>query len=141
MIQNCYEKMEKNALNSLGVYRKSLALRDMSEAVAAYFTQNREILSLRKIDSFRDDISKSLLTDADLITKEVEQAALSNCYSSRMRSLSYVNIMTRNILAYCNGLERDGVKEKEYLNLLRKEIRIFRVSFKKWRKSLISKND
>ena len=37
--------MERNSLNSLGVYRRSLALRDMSEAVAAYFTQNREILS------------------------------------------------------------------------------------------------
>lgn len=133
--------MERNSLNSLGVYRRSLALRDMSEAVAAYFAQNREILSLRKIDSFRDDISKSLLADADLITKELEQAALSNCPSVRMRSLSYVNIMTRNILAYCNGLERDGVKEKEYLNLLRKEIRIFRISFKKWRKSLSNKHD
>ncbi|WP_421806761.1 hypothetical protein [Flagellimonas sp.] len=133
--------MERNSLNSLGVYRRSLALRDMSEAVAAYFTQNREILSFRKIDSFRDDISRSLLADADLITKEVEQAALSSCPSVQMKSLSYVNIMTRNILAYCNGLERDGVKEKEYLNLLRKEIRIFRVYFKKWRKSLIHKND
>ena len=44
--------------------------------------------------------------------------------------------MTRNILSYCNGLEKDGVKEKEYLNLLRKEIKSFRKSFKKWRKSM-----
>jgi thioredoxin-related protein len=133
--------MERSSLNSLVVYRKSLALRDLSEAVASYFSHNREILSLRKIDCFRDDISRSLLADADLITKEVEQAALSNSHSVRMRSLSYVNIMTRNILAYCNGLERDGVKEKEYLNLLRKEIRIFRITFKKWRKSLMNRND
>lgn len=130
--------MERSSLNSLVVYRKSLALRDLSEAVATYFAQNREIISLRKIDSFRDDLSKSLLIDADLITKQLEQAALSNCPSVRMKSLAYINIMTRNILAYCNGLERDGVKEKEYLNLLRKEIRIFRISFKKWRKSLIN---
>jgi hypothetical protein len=133
--------MEKSSLNSLVVYRKSLALRDLSEAVASYFSYNKEILSLRKIDNFRDDISQSLKNDALLITKEVEQAALSNSYSVRMRSLSYINIMTRNILAYCNGLERDGVKEKEYLNLLRKEIKIFRVSFKKWRKSFHNKND
>jgi len=139
--QNCYENMEKSSLNSLVVYRNSLALRDLSEAVASYFSYNKEILSLRKIDNFRDDISQSLKNDALLITKEVEQAALSNSYSVRMRSLSYINIMTRNILAYCNGLERDGVKEKEYLNLLRKEIKIFRVSFKKWRKSFHNRND
>ncbi|MGX1929581.1 hypothetical protein [Flagellimonas sp. 2504JD4-2] len=133
--------MERSSLNSLGVYRKSLALRDMSEAVAHYFSYNRERLSLRKIDNFRNDISNSLLTDASLITKEVEMAALSNSYSVRMKSLTFINIMTRNILAYCNGLERDGVKEKEYLNLLRKEIKSFRTSFKKWRKSFNNGND
>ena len=133
--------MERNSLDSLSVYRRSLALRDMSEAVASYFSYNREILSLRKIDCFRDDITQSLMTDALLITKEVGQAALSNSHSVRMKSLTFVNIMTRNILAYCNGLERDGVKEKEYLNLLRREIKTFRISFKKWRKSLINRND
>lgn len=133
--------MERDSLHTLSVYRRSLALREMSEAVASYFSYNREILSLRKIDCFRDDITQSLMTDALQITKEVEQAALSNSHSVRMRSLTFVNIMTRNILAYCNGLERDGVKEKEYLNLLRREIKTFRISFKKWRKSLINRND
>ncbi|MEM9649153.1 MAG: hypothetical protein AAF969_11785, partial [Bacteroidota bacterium] len=103
--------MERNSLNSLGVYRKSLALRDLSEAIALYFSYNKDVLSLRKVGSFRDDITQSLMTDAVQITKEVEQAALSNSYSVRMRSLTFINIMTRNILAYCNGLERDGVKE------------------------------
>ncbi len=133
--------MEKNSLHSLGVYRKSLALRDLSEAVALYFSCNRDLLSFRKIGSFREDITQSLMTDAVQITKEVEQAALCNSYSARMHSLSFINIMTRNILAYCNGLERDGVKEKEYLNLLRREIKTFRTSFKKWRKSFQNGND
>ncbi|MBS9461631.1 MAG: hypothetical protein AAF348_05365 [Bacteroidota bacterium] len=133
--------MERSSLNSLVIYRKSLALRDLSEAVASYFSRNKEALSLRNYQSFRDDISKSLRTDAILITKEVEQAALSSSYSVKMESLTFINIMTRNILAYCNGLERDGVKEKEYLNLLRKEIKLFRSSFKKWRKSFKNGND
>jgi len=133
--------MEKNSLNSLSVYRRSLALREMSEAVASYFSPNREFLAMHNMECFRNDIAQSMMTDASLITREVEQAALSNSHSVRMRSLTFVNIMTRNILAYCNGLERDGVKEKEYLNLLRREIKIFRVSFKKWRKSLINRHD
>ncbi len=133
--------MERHSLNSLSVYRRSLALLEMSEAVASYFSPNREFLSMQNMDCFRGDIAQSMRTDASLITQEVEQAALSNSHSVRMRSLTFVNIMTRNILSYCNGLERDGVKEKEYLNLLRREIKIFRVSFKKWRKSLINRHD
>ena len=141
MVENCMKKMESGSLNSQMIYRKSLALRDMSEAVASYFSYNRDRLTFRKIDSFRNDITQSLRTDASLITKEVEQAALSNSHSARMKSLTFINIMTRNILAYCNGLERDGVKEKEYLNLLRREIKAFRTSFKKWRKSFQNGND
>ncbi len=133
--------MERGSLNSLVIYRKSLALRDLSEAIANYFSYNKEVLSIRQVESFRDDLTKSMLTDAVLITKEIEQVALSNSYSVRMKSLTFINIMTRNILAYCNGLERDGVKEKEYLNLLRKEIRMFRSSFKKWRKSILNRNE
>lgn len=49
--------------------------------------------------------------------------------------------MIQNINSYCTGLEKDGVKEKEYLNLLRKEIRSFRKSFKKWTGSLPNKGN
>jgi hypothetical protein len=55
-----------------------------------------------------------------------------------MRSATFINIMIRNINSYCTGLEKDGVREKEYLNLLRKEINSFRASFRKWRQNLSS---
>ena len=60
---------------------------------------------------------------------------------SNDKNLVFINIMTRNILSYCNGLEKDGVKEKEYINLLRREIKVFRKSFKQWRKSLTTNDD
>nr|WP_299343600.1 hypothetical protein [Allomuricauda sp.] len=127
--------MEGSTFNSQGIYRKSLALRDLSEAVASYFSYNRDFFALRRYGSFRDDISKSIVVDATLIAKEIEHVTKSQSNTVRMKSLSFIQVMTQNILAYCNGLEKDGVKEKEYLNLLRKEIKTFRSSFKKWRKS------
>lgn len=123
--------MKKDTLHALGVYRKSLVLHRLSEAVASYFSYNRESLLL----SFRDDIIQALLTDAALITKKIEQAALSNSRNVQMRSLAFINIMLRNMRAYCNGLEREGIQEKDYLNLLRGEIESFKTSFKKWHKS------
>ena len=127
--------MESASFDSQKMYRKSVALQDLSEAIAAYFSSNKDSFTLKRYSSFRDDVSKSLVTDASLITKQIRLASSSSSYSTRMKSLAFINVMTQNILAYCNGLEKDGVKEKEYLNLLRKEIRSFRTSFKKWRKS------
>ncbi|PRX54034.1 hypothetical protein [Flagellimonas meridianipacifica] len=129
------------SFDSQNIYSKSLALQDLSKAIAAYFSSNRDGFARKRYGSFRDDISKSLVTDANLITKQIRLASSSSSYSTRMKSLAFINVMTQNILAYCNGLERDGVKEKEYLNLLRKEIRSFRVSFKKWRKSFQNGTD
>ncbi len=120
----------------LSIYRKSLALRDMSEAIAHYFEYRKDALVLSRYPGLRDDVVHCLVADASLITKEVEMAARSSSYSKRMKSLTFINVMTRNILSYCNGLEKDGVKEKEYLNLLRTELKSFRRACKKWRRSL-----
>lgn len=108
----------------------------MSEAIAHYFEYRKDALVLTRYPGLRDDVVHSLVADASLITKEVEMATLSSSYSKRMKSLTFINVMTRNILSYCNGLEKDGVKEKEYLNLLRTELKSFRRAFKKWRRSL-----
>ena len=130
--------MNRGSVNSLPIYKKSLDLYDLSKAIAAYFSYNKDLFSLKSSNSFRDNLSESLLTDAGMISKEIEVAATSSSYADRMKSLTFINIMTRNILAYCNGLERDGVKEREYLNLLRYEIKGFRKSFKNWRKSFLN---
>ena len=62
---------------------------------------------------------------------------MSSSVNQRMQNAGFINIITHNIISYCNGLEKDGVKEKEYISLLRKELRTFRKSFKQWRSSLL----
>ncbi|WP_350292397.1 hypothetical protein [uncultured Croceitalea sp.] len=128
--------MQNSAYNSLPIYRKSLALRDLSSAVATYFSNDTTFFKLQRTASLREDIAISLYTDSSLISQQIKQAETSNSYEIRMKSATFINVITRNILCYCNGLEHDGVKEKEYVNLLRRELKSFRKSFKQWRKSL-----
>ena len=63
-------------------------------------------------------------------------AAGTSSLSIRQNSLQFVSIMIRNLGSYCKGLEMDGMREREYLELLRQELSSFRKSFKQWRKSL-----
>lgn len=128
--------MSYQSFRSLPVYRKALELCQMSREIASYVSFNKDLLKLYKSNSLRDIIADSLLTDTILIPQKIAQAESSSSLSERMKSATYINIMIRNINSYCTGLERDGVREKEYLNLLREEIRSFRRSFKEWRKSL-----
>ena len=125
----------KNFRN-IPVYQKALELGKMSRAIASYVSYNKDILKLYQSNSHRDNIAGSLLTDTILIPEKIALVENSSSYSERTRTLTFINIMIRNINSYCTGLEKDGVKEKEYLNLLRTEIKSFRRSYKKWRNTL-----
>lgn len=129
--------MENNGFNALPVYKDSLVLRDLSDAIAHYFSPEQKVRS-RKSMGLRAVIAESLITDASLLPITIEEAYKSNSLHYRIKNATFISIITRNIISYCNGLEKDGVKEEEYVRLLRKELKTFRKSFKQWRKSLIN---
>ncbi|WP_232304863.1 hypothetical protein [Maribacter thermophilus] len=81
-------------------------------------------------------MANSILTDSILIPQKIALVEASKCSSERLKNISFINIMIRNINSYCMGLEKDGVKEIEYLNLLRSEIKSFRKHYRKWKRSL-----
>ena len=128
--------MSYDRIANLPVYRKAVDLRTMSREIASFVTHNKDLLSLSGSNSLRDHIADSLLTDAILIPQQIAEAERSNSYATRRRIVNFINVMTRNLNMYCTGLEKDGVREREYLDLLRGELKSFRRSFKKWRSGL-----
>ena len=123
-------------LKSLTVYQKALDLTTMSREIASFFAYNQDVIKLYESRSLRDDIAESIVQDANLIPEHLARAAHSDSNSARLKYVGLVQIMIRNILSYCNGLEHDGVKEKEYINLFRREIGSFRRSLNSWLKTI-----
>ncbi|WP_245987186.1 hypothetical protein [Maribacter vaceletii] len=109
----------------------------MSREIASYVSLNKDLLKLYQSNSLRDTIANSLLTDAILIPQKIAQAEYTKCKTERLKNALHINIMLRNMTSYCTGLEKDGLKEKEYINLLRKEVFTFKESFKNWRNSIL----
>jgi len=117
------------------VYQRSLAVCDLSNAVAQYFSDEKDLFNLKKTSGLRNIIAHSIVNDASLIPLTIKKMGTSTSYHLQRRNLAFVNTITKNILSYCNGLEHDGVREREYLGLLRKEVKSFRKYFKQWRRS------
>lgn len=122
------------------IYRKALELCELSRAIASYVTHNKDLLKLYQSNSLRDIIADALLTDSLLIQQQIDRAEKSDNPVDRFRTTRFISVMIRNLQGYTNGLEQHGVKEKEYLNLLRNEIKSFRKAFKKWSKTLSMRN-
>jgi hypothetical protein len=129
--------MSYQNLKNLPVYRQALELRTMSREIASFVTYNKDLLTLCKSNSLRDHIADSLLTDAILIPQQIARAERTTSALIRQHSIHFINVMTQNLTSYCLGLEKDGVREREYLDLLRKELKSFRRAFKVWRRNLI----
>lgn len=128
--------MTRKNLKHIPIYKKAMDLCYTSRALVSYVTFDKDLLKLYESDSHRDSIANSLLTDAILIPQKIAQAEFSTSTLERMHTVSFINIMIRNINSYCLGLEKDGVKEIEYLDLLRNEIRSFRKQYKQWKLAL-----
>lgn len=129
--------MSYQRIKDLPVYRQALSLRTMSREIASFVTYNKDLLTLAQSNSLRDQMADSLLTDAILIPQQIARAEGTTSRLIRQRSIHFIQVMTQNLAMYCRGLEKDGVREREYLDLLREEVKHFRRSFKKWRKSLL----
>jgi hypothetical protein len=128
--------MSGKNLRNLPIYKKSLELCHMSRALASYITFNKDLRNLCQSNSLRDIMADALLTDAILIPQKIAAVEFSNNPTERVAHVSFINIMIKNINSYCLGLEKDGIKEIEYINLLRKEIKSFRKYYRKWRVTL-----
>lgn len=129
--------MSRKGLKHLPVYRKAVELQMMSRAIALCLNSRVEAGSLYRSNSLRDQIAGSLLIDTALIRKQIALAAGTPSFDARQKSLQFINVMSRNLHTYCRGLEMDGMREREYLELLRSELQGFRKSFKNWRRSLM----
>ena len=129
--------MTYDRIRELPVYRQAVALRTMSREIASFVTHNKDLLTLSSSHSLRDHIADSLLTDAILIPQHIARVERASSFVIRQRSIQFIQVMTWNLQAYCRGLEKDGIREREYLELLRSELRNFRRSFKAWRRGLM----
>ena len=128
--------MSSENLGSVPVFQKAESLYEISSHLASYISFNKDQKKLHLSTSLRDSLANAILTDARLISRNMAEALSSKSYSERLRNTTFINIMIRNINSYCLGLEKDGVNEKEYLNLLRTEVKGFRKSFKTWIRTL-----
>lgn len=128
--------MSTKGIRQLPVYQKAIELQSMSRAIALCVAGRKDFLSLCASDSLRDQVTDALLTDTVLIRKQIALAASTPSLHIRRGSLQFISVMIRNLHSYCRGLEMDGVREREYLDLLQAELRSFRKSFKSWRRSL-----
>jgi len=127
----------KKSLNKLVIYKKSIDIFKLSRRVASYITDDKDMISMYRSGSKSDNYADNLVINAfRLVPKIVETESQENSglklkYAKSLRH--YIDRLYKN----CLQLENTKIQGKDFVKLLRKELRSLYKIHKRYVNSLL----
>lgn len=130
-------KPRQNNINQLVIYQKSLDIFKLSRHIASYISYDKDILSMHKSLKKTDRCASNLVMDAlGLVPKIAEIENLKNPTLKLQYAKSFPLFIDR-LNQYCIQLECTKIHGKDFLKLLRKELKKLRVIHKHYVNSML----
>lgn len=128
---------EEQDLNQLVIYQKSLYIFKLTRHIAAYISNDKSVmamyLSMNKVDKYADNL---VMNAFGLVPKIVETECEENPGLKLKYAVSiryFIDCLYQN----CLQLERSKIQGKDFVKLLRKELKKLRQIHKNYVKSLL----
>ncbi|MGY5849826.1 hypothetical protein [Salegentibacter sp. F14] len=116
----------------LPVYRKALEIFKISRAIASYFSDDKHVIEMNLSTNPQHFQAGSLVTESLQLAPGIASVACAPNSESKLQRLKNIKAVARNLKHLCKKLEGCGVKEVEFLTLLRKEILLFDKMVSDW---------
>lgn len=116
----------------LPVYKKALEIFKISRAMASCFTNDKHVIEMNLSGNPQEYQAGYLVTESLQLAPGIASAACAPNSESRLQRIEKLRTVAKNLKQLCRKLEVCGVKEVEFLNLLRKEIQIFDKMVSDW---------
>lgn len=116
----------------LPAYRKALEIFRISRAIAAYFSEDQNILEMQMSGHPHHHYAGLLIDESLQLAPGIASAACDPSPTSRIERIQKLKRAAKNLRQQCKNLEFSGVKEIEFLGLLRKEIKQFDKMLSDW---------
>lgn len=114
------------------VYQKALKIFRLSREMAVHFTQDKHVLEMGFSANSKDRFAGYLVIESLQLAPGVASIATAKSHGSRLERIRNIRKASKSLKSLCRNLEFSGVKESEFLNLLRKEILVFDKMIADW---------
>lgn len=114
------------------VYRKALEIFKLSRAMAVHFTQDKHVMEMGFSACPKDRYAGDLVSESLQLAPGVASVATAKNYGSRLERVRNIRKASKSIKLLCKNLEFSGVRESEFLALLKKEIHLFDKMIADW---------
>ena len=114
------------------IYQKAMAIWEMAHHIAEVATRSKGNISFGEDRDILSEYAEYIMADASLLAPKIAGAWGDQLYDIKMENAAIIRKAARELSVHMTALEMYGFKEKEYCDLLRKEIEEFRILFAEW---------
>ena len=125
-----------NYLSELPVYRKALDIWVLSRSISTYLNYDLAQLNSKGEEDPNIYFSGDIVQQSTSLGDEVINAALEPLQENRDKHFSSLNKLTKNLYDNCSRLEKANSRNRDYLSLLKIELRRFNRLQKHWMMTL-----
>ncbi|AUC77355.1 hypothetical protein [Olleya sp. Bg11-27] len=113
-------------LSDLPIYKQAMQIFMLSRSISAYLSHDLSYLYEDGTEDANIYFSGDLVQHSESLAPEIINAELEHCHHKRYRHIASVNRLTNRLYRNCSRLESCNSNGKDYLPILKREIRKFR---------------
>ncbi|WBL26599.1 hypothetical protein [Zunongwangia sp. HGR-M22] len=116
----------------LPVYQKALEIFKLSSAVSSYFSNNSHVLEMEISSIPAHNYAGRLVTESLQLAPGIAGVITARTIEVKKKRIERIKNAAKRIKSNCRSIEITGIKETEFLDLLRKEIHHFEHLVSDW---------
>ncbi|MDX1830292.1 MAG: hypothetical protein R3342_12185 [Lutibacter sp.] len=124
-------------LGKLVLYQKSLAIFELARRVASYITDDKDMIFMYRSGSKTDNYADNLVMNAYRLVPKIAEVETQNSKSSKLKLAKSLRYFIDRIYQDCVTLENTKIQGKDFVQLLRDELKHLRKIHKNYVKSLL----
>lgn len=124
--------MEPSEFTDLAVYKKALEIFKVTRAIAYNIGNSRSILEMGYSSNHNQRVAGELVTHSLQLAPALAAVQNSQDLQLRLKRAEKLRRSVRKILVKCKKMEFSGEREREFLLLLRNDIKHFDLLFTEW---------
>jgi len=137
--KNAKRKMYYNIpsyLAGLPIYKKALEIIVLSRSISTYLNHDLSHLTFDGIEDPHIYFSGDIVQQSESLAPEIVNAELNRCSDEKYKHIASVERLTNMLYYNCKRLMHCNSNGKDYLPMLRSELKVFRQLQKTWKLSL-----
>jgi len=124
-------------LNELNIYQKSLDIFKLSRHVASYLTDDKDVISMYRSGEKSDNYADNLVMNAFRLVPKIVETETQDNPSLKLKYAKALRYFIDRIYQDCKSLESTKIQGKDFVIMLRKELKVLRKIHKRYVNSLL----